>query len=126
MAGDSTEDYHGIIIMESLSDKSILDSLKILGRKDGRIWTMLRVGVETGKFQGVIKSISRNLMVVNGIPYYAHFYRRNELIVVFPGKIFFMTPDKETWQPVLDFGKSNGIPEQELDFFPCRFEDETY
>ncbi len=72
MAGDSTEDYHGIIIMESLSDKSILDSLKILGRKDGRIWTMLRVGVETGKFQGVIKSISRNLMVVNGIPYYAH------------------------------------------------------
>ena len=108
MDKDSTEDYHGIIIMESLKDKTILDSLQILGRKEGRVWTMLRVGVEVGRFKDTIKSISENLMTVKEIPYYAHFYRNNELIVVFPGKIFFITPNIETWKPVLAFGKSKG------------------
>ena len=126
MDKDSTEDYHGIIIMESLKDKTILDSLQILGRKEGRVWTMLRVGVEVGRFKDTIKSISENLMRVKEIPYYAHFYRNNELIVVFPGKTFFITPKRETWKPVLAFGKSKGIPEEMLDFSPCKFQDETY
>jgi hypothetical protein len=58
--------------------------------------------------------------------YYAHFYRDEELIVVFPRKIFRITPNRETWTRAVDYGKSLRIPEQELDFKPCRFEDETY
>ena len=60
------------------------------------------------------------------IPYYAHFYSRNKLIVVFPHKVFNVTPDKETWKLAIKYGLSRGIPLEQLDFFHCKFEDETY
>lgn len=58
--------------------------------------------------------------------YYVHFYRNQELIVVFPQKTFTLTPERESWRPAVEYGKAVGIPEEELNFKPCRFEEETY
>jgi hypothetical protein len=58
--------------------------------------------------------------------FYCHFYRDDELIVVFKKKMFRVKTDPATWQEVITYGKSMGIPAKQLDFQPCRFDDETY
>lgn len=115
--------YHGIIIREGLKDPSILNKVKILGRKRTGDWTLLRVGVDRDEIDEVIRTVQKCLATKPA--YYAHFYRNEELIVVFPTKIFHLTLDKKTWKTAIDYGKSLGIPEEELDFKPCRFEEET-
>lgn len=117
-------EYHGIIIKEGLKDPSILGKMKILGRKRTGEWTLLRVKVNENKIKEAIRSVKKNLLT-NPV-YYTHFYRDEELIVVFPEKVFHLTPNKETWKPAVEYGKSVGIPEEELDFKPCRFAEETY
>ena len=124
--GNSRETYHGIIVEESLRDQSVLETLAVLGRKKGRDWTLLRVGIEERALTTVVDQLQRNLKIENGVPFYAHFYRPGELIVVFPDRVFRLTPETDTWAPVVAFGKSVGIPAEQLDFAPCRFEDETY
>jgi len=118
-------EYHGIIIKEGLKDQRVLFRMKILGTKKGRKWTLLRVGVDENRVDEVLGLIQKNL-VTEPESYYSHFYRNRELVVVFPKKIFRLTLERETWQPAINYGKSIGIPENELDFKPCRFGEETY
>jgi hypothetical protein len=117
-------EYHGIIIKEGLKDQSVLNLMKILGRKKGGELTLLRVGINENRIGEVVGSVQKNL--VTEPTFYAHFYLGGELIVVFPRKIFYLTPKKETWKSAIDYGKSVGVPEKELDFKPCIFEEETY
>jgi hypothetical protein len=59
--------------------------------------------------------------------FYCHFYRGEELVVVFKERIFKANAcDKSTWAEILEYGKSIHIPEAQLDFLPCKIEDETY
>ena len=123
---ETTSDYHGIIIKQSLRDRSILDDIRILGKRTAKNWTMLRVLVRDDQLEKFLKQVQANLLMENEVPYYAHFYNHQDLIVVFPDRIFHLKPDTKTWGPAVRYGKSLGIPERELDFKPCRFEDETY
>lgn len=119
-------DYHGIIVEESLRDRSLLDAVRVLGRRQGRDWGLLRVGVEAKRLPNVIQRLQRTLKVENGVPFYAHFYRPGELIVVFPDRLFRLTPQRDTWGPAVAYGRSVGVPLAQLDFEPHRVEDEDY
>ena len=123
---DSEAEYHGILVEEGLSDLSILNAVTILGRKRGADWSLLRVRLKGRMLPSVIGRLQASLKMENGVPFYAHFYRPGELIVVFPQRLFRMTPRKETWKEATDYGKSVRIPVEQLDFAPCRFEDETF
>jgi hypothetical protein len=118
--------YHGIIIKESVKDQSIFEKMQILGEKTGKHWTLMRIEVSSDAIDRLIKSIQSNLLYEKGVPYYAHLYREDELVIVFPEKVFRVSPDKNSWRDVVSYGKLLGIPEDELDFAPCRFEDEKY
>ena len=120
------EDYHGIVVREGLSNPSVLNAVRVLGQKKAGEWTLLRVGVTPSSVGSTIDQIQRGLRTVDSVPFYAHFYRSDELIVVFPQRVFRISPDPATWRPAVDYGRSVGIGEDELDFRPCRFEDETY
>jgi len=118
------ERYHGIIVDVSQKDESIFHNLKILGQKkteDGE-WTLYKIGVETDKIDEILKKLQENM--VEG--FYFHFYKNKELIVVFKKRIFKVKIDKSTWNKIIEYGKSLNIPEEQLDFYPCRIEDETY
>jgi hypothetical protein len=119
-------EYHGIIIRESLVDPSALSAVRILGQRKGGEWTLLRVAVTSRTIEGTISRIQQELKVVDEVPFYAHFYRQDELIVVFPRRVFRIKPERGTWGPAVSYGRSLGITDDELDFNPCRFEDETY
>ena len=58
--------------------------------------------------------------------FYFHFYRNNELIVVFNTKIFRVTTNENTWKELIEYGKSLGIIEEQLDFKPYKIEDEEW
>ena len=117
-------DYHGIFVKEGLKDESVLKEMKILGQKISGNWVLLKVSVEKDKIKELVVKVQKNLKTNPN--FYAHFYRNSELIVIFPQKIFYMNPDKSTWKEAIEFGKFLGIPEKQLDFHPCRIEDETY
>jgi hypothetical protein len=72
--------------------------MKILGQKKGRERTLLRVGVNENKIDEVVGLVQKSLVTEPArTRYYAHFYREGKLIAVFPKKIFYLTPKKETW-----------------------------
>ncbi len=103
-----------------------MGKMEILGIKRTGNWTLLRVGIGETRLRRLLGVVQRNLLTERSVPYYAHFYREGELIVVFPERTFHLKPDKSTWEPVVSYGRSMGIPEDELTFKPCKFEDETY
>ena len=118
------EEYHGIIVDVSQKDKSIFNKLKILGSKisSNDDWTLYKIEVNSENVDETIKKLQDNL----DDGFYFHLYRNDELIVVFKERIFNIKPDKSTWNEAIDYGKSLDIPERQLDFYPCKVEDETY
>lgn len=119
--------YHGIIIEQGLKDKNILNENIILGNKKGNSWNLIKVSIASDELQQFVNIVQQNLIEDDeGIPYYAHFYCENNLVVVFPLKIFHVTTISDTWSDVIAYGKSLGIPESQLDFFPAKFSDETF
>ncbi len=119
-------DFHGIIVRGSLGNNLLLNDAAILGWKKGKDWELIRVGVLNSNIERFVEAVSESLRITEGVPYYAHFYSKDRLLVVFPHKVFNITPSKESWKPVIEYGLSKGIPIEQLDFFPCRFQDETY
>ena len=58
--------------------------------------------------------------------FYCHFYRGDELIIVFRNEIFRVTTDPSSWIDAIEYGKELRIPIKQLDFIPYRVEDEKY
>ncbi len=98
-----------MIIQESLTDQSILEPFKIIKTEstsrddaDGG-WNILTV-------EGPIEAIHNLAAFIKVGTWYAHFWNRNELIIVFKDKVI---TDR---QKAVAYGRSIGIPEQQLDF----------
>ncbi|MCP4131601.1 MAG: alpha/beta hydrolase [bacterium] len=123
--------YHGIIVKQSQVDKSVFKKLKIIGKR--RIWpglfTLYKVEVSEENLDEVIKIVQRNMKkksLFHFKKFYIYFYRNDELIVVFKDRVFSVSTDDGTWDDVVQYGKSIDISLKQLDFFPNRFEDESF
>ena len=124
-------DYHGIVINLSIKDKSLLKSLNKIGQKKVILnWlVLLKISVQPEELDVMIKKLQSSLVerfLFYETHFYFHFYRSEELIVVFKKKIFRTTTDPTTWGEVMAYGRTLGIPEKQLDFSPCHFNDETF
>jgi len=119
-------EYHGILLDLGFKDENFIKQFDILGKKKSEInpWFMIKVRIPEEQIEEVIEECQENLL--EDKPYYCHFYRDDELIVVFKNKIFRVTPDKSTWKPIVEYGLALNIPIEQLDMKPCRFEEETY
>ena len=117
--------YHGILLDVEFKSKEFLENFKILGseKSETNPWTMYKIEVPDKDIEKVIEMCQSNLVIGT---YYCHFYRENEIIVVFKKKIFRVTTDKTTWKSVIEYGMSIGISPKQLDMKPVKFEDETY
>jgi hypothetical protein len=105
--------------------------MKIIGKK--RVFlgiiTLYKVEVVPNELDSLIPSLQANMatrLFFRNMAFYGHFYRGRELIAVFKEKVIHMTPSLDTWGEALVYGKSIGIKPAQLDFKPCRVEDETY
>ena len=116
------ENYHGILVNVSQKNKNIFSKLKILSQKEGGSWTLYKISINPAYLEKSLEEIQKNL--VDG--FYFHAYRNNELIVVFTNKIFRVKTVETAWKEVIEYGKSLGIPEEQLDFCPCKVKEELY
>lgn len=102
----------GTIVENSLSDTSILKEVKILKTwKDGS-WILHSVIASPE----IISEMPRYL--ADG-PWYIHFWQEgtDDILVVFKNKLFSIKySDQNTWKDAVEYGKSIGIPEKQLDF----------
>lgn len=108
--------YKGTIVQESLIDDRQLNDFEIIkfrvtedDNPEDR-WHLFTVNAT----EEDMKKLSSNLRPNK---WYAHFWNADDVIAVFPNKTFnFSLSDKQTWEDAKEYGKSLGIPEEQLSF----------
>jgi len=105
--------YKGIIIKESLLHRELLDKYKLINIEttDGdNPWHLYVVMVPEKDFGMIAGNIRSN-------KWYAHFWKGHDVVVIFKDKLFRASyDDKPSWQPIVDYGLSIGIPMEQMDF----------
>lgn len=106
----------GTVVEESLQDNRYVNGLEVVSvrisdaEESGNRWHLYRINLPKEQ----LIELSGQLRPEK---WYAHFWDSTTIFVVFPGKVFEMSRwDKSTWQPVIDYGQSIGIPTEQLDF----------
>lgn len=122
--------FKGVIIEESLADKSILSNVKIEDTKVELIteihktpwlkqWTLHTVSIDTDKTDEIAKEISESLDYSHGSAWYADFKNDKNHYIIFKDKVFKIDRSKpEEYQAATDYGISLGIPPYQVDFAP--------
>ena len=85
-------------------------------------WVLYGIEISDNEIKVVISDIQTNMK--SDKPYYAHLYNDNEMIVIFKKKVFKVKPHMSTWNSIIEYGRKLNIPEEQLDFWPNRFQDE--
>ncbi len=110
--------YLGVVIEQSLADRSWLETVEVVLREkdpNGE-WVFLLVRVPEAGSAGAFARLQSALR--RDEPWYGHFFRGTELVVVFGDDVVTVTTDPATWGPAIAHGVMLGIPEEQLDFFP--------
>lgn len=113
---NNSKDLIGTVVEESLEDNRLLNELEIIGFRISKDenpqdrWHLYKVKVSRDD----IEKLSKN---INAGKWYMHFWEGSDITAVFKNKIFeFNYSDKSTWKDAIEYGKSLGIPEEQLDF----------
>ena len=109
------------IISESLEEPSILNEYDVyqarISKREELIdehgskgrWHLYWVDATDKQTEALSREIKKG--------WYAHFWNGQTLLAVFQRKGFeFHAEDKSTWKEAIEYGKSVGIPEEQLDF----------
>lgn len=110
-----------MIIAEGLSDPTVINKFSVYGAVitednmpidyEGNIgrWHIYRVRCDRKEINALQSYILRG--------WYAHFWNKDKIIVVFNDKQFELAKnDRSTWKEAIEHGRAQGIPENELDF----------
>ncbi|MCA9381715.1 hypothetical protein KC678_05595 [Candidatus Dojkabacteria bacterium] len=116
--------YHAILINKQFTDEDFPSTMKVFAEKIDGDWEIFGVEVKDSELEKFVIEV-QNEMRPNET-WYAHIYNDEEMIVIFKEKIIKVTPHISTWNPIFEYGKSIGIPEEQLDFWPNRFQDELH
>ena len=102
----------GTIIENSLANKDILKTLQVDKTWQAGTWILHSIQIDERR----IKELSESL---NNEPWYIHLWEQGEdkVTVIFKKKIFTISfSDKATWADAVNYGRSLGIPAEQLDF----------
>lgn len=104
--------YKGIIIENSLTDKNILRKFKINKTWESGDWILHDVLLDDNQIVELSKHIDDG-------PWYIHVWEKGKdnVKVIYKDKVFDIKySDKSTWADAVNYGKSIGIPEEQLNF----------
>lgn len=122
--------YRGVIIEESLADKSVLSKVKIESTKIEPItpehktpwlkqWTLHNVLIDEKTAGEIAEKISKSFDYSHGSAWYADFKNDKTHYIIFKDKVFKIDRSKpKEYQKATDYGISLGIPEYQVDFAP--------
>lgn len=120
--------YHGVIIEESLSDRSVLDEMRVVSTEVEEVtegfgtpwleqWTLWSVEIEDEKIDEIAKRISEAIDKEYAGSWFADFENGERHVIVFSGRVFEVDRSKgETYDEAREYALSIGIPEHQLGF----------
>jgi hypothetical protein len=115
------KEWKGVIIAEGLSDPTIINKFTVYRASISKDGIPIDYEGHVGRWHSYNVRCSREEVdalqpfILRG--WYAHFWNQDKIIVVFNDKQFELARnDKGTWQPAIEHGKAQGIPEDELGF----------
>jgi (2Fe-2S) ferredoxin len=111
-------DFLGIVIDRSLKSEDFIYHLNVVATRQIGSWGLLLVSIPENELNAQIETLQHNMVEVEEDCWYAHFFRGNDLIVVYKDRAFRATLDPETWNEAIQYGLDNGIPIEQLDFKP--------
>jgi len=114
--------YRGIIIEESLRDRRVLQSLRVL---DTRIetwvsqWTLHTVEIPDEAAAVVAEQLSQALDATQAGSWYADFKNQTTHYIIFRNRVFRIDRHSpQAYEAPRQYGMALGIPEYQLDFSP--------
>jgi len=120
--------YYGDIIAESLTNKGILEDVKVINTRVEPVtprhktpwlkqWTLHHIEVADDEAEGLAQVLSE---VLDDHHWYIDYKSDTTHYIIFPHKIFAVNRGKpEEYKPVVDYGLSIRIPRHQLDFSPA-------
>jgi len=116
--------FSGLLIKESLRDRSVLDRLRIVKEEswdiddaaEGQspVWNVAWFEIEEDFIDEMTEALSEALEPGK---WFLEISNDDTMIVVFPGKVFsYKKGDEAGREAVEEFGRSIGIPEHQLDW----------
>lgn len=130
MRQQTSMDFEGVIIEESLSNKSLLNDIEIKSTKIEEAtprhktpwlsqWTLHTVTISESRADQVAKALSNSLDYSHGTSWYADFKNDTTHYIIFQNKIFVIDRSKkEDYEKATAYGISLGIPPYQVDFAP--------
>jgi hypothetical protein len=117
--------YHGILVNKSFRDPLFPEQFELFAKNksNNSDWVLYGVIVQQSEVAVKIKAIQKNMRDTE--PWYAHLYNDEDLIVIFKNKVFYTKPEPSVWKEAVTYGRSLGIPAEQLDFHPNHFQDEA-
>ncbi|MCK5471610.1 hypothetical protein KAI54_00265 [Candidatus Gracilibacteria bacterium] len=125
------QNFTGVIIEESLTDKSVLDEVKIVSTKVEPVtdkhntphleqWTLHTVEVDFNNADLIANKLSKVLVGKGDSGYWYADYKNNEVAyIIFLNKIFkIRRGNSDEFRKAKQYGVSLGIPEYQVDFSP--------
>ena len=118
--------YHGIVFDQEFEDPKFPQKFKVFAKRKSSSGDWLLYGIEVSEEEKdrTISEIQKNMK--SNRPFYAHLYNDTDLIVIFKTKVFYVNSHISSWSPVIEYGRKLNIPEEQLDFWPNRFQDEAH
>ncbi len=121
--------YKGVIIEESLSDKKLLEEVRILDTEIEPVtesmgtpwlkqWTLHTVEISEGDSDKLAEKLSK-ILLNEPSSWYADYKDDSYHFIVFPSKIFKVDlKNPELYSEARKYGISIGIPAHQVDFAP--------
>lgn len=116
--------FHGILVNMAFIDKSFPVQYKLFAKQEAGDWVLYGIEISREDLDQVIIQIQSNMR--DDVPFYAHLYDDQMLLVIFKNKIFKVTSHASSWDEIKLYGRELKIPEEQLDFWPNRFQDEAH
>jgi hypothetical protein len=118
--------WHGILVDQSFQNKAFLEKYSLFAKEKTATlgWLLYGVKIANTELDETVKTIQNELRSDEN--FYSHLYNDEELIATFKDRVFRVGTHKSQWQPILDYGAQLGIPSEQLDFWPNRFQDERH
>ncbi len=119
--------YRGEIIEESLRDRSVLDSVRIISAEIEAVtsehrtpwlqqWTIDTVEIEDGAIKAFVRKLQKAIETEHS-SWFADFKGAQDHYIVFPGKIFFIDHRRnDTYTEAVAYGVALGIPKHQIGF----------
>jgi len=137
--------YHAVIINLSQLNKKVFKRFTIIEMKKRflGIVKLYKIAIPESEIQEAVLNIQANMSNKLKKEWYAAFYNSEKAIIVYRKKIFELSAngivpvyqqlldttnavEKESWDEMIIYAKSLGIPNNQLDFLPSNFLEENY